>query len=225
MQSPGAQFGLVVLRDLKIAIRRPGEIANPVLFFVLIIAIFPLGLSPEPETLQLLAPGLLWGAALLSSLLALDLLFKGDFEDGSLEQMTLSSQSLPIVVLGKTFAHWLVSGLPLVIVAPALASALFLPSDSWSTLMLTLLFGTPVLSLMGALGAALTTGAGRGSALLSLLILPLATPVLILGSRAVDLAARGEDSSGAVLWLAALLFLVLSVLPLAVAAAVRISLD
>jgi heme exporter protein B len=225
MSGPLSAFGAILRRDLRLAFRRPGEMANPLLFFVLITAIFPLGLSPEPELLRTVAPGILWGAALLSSLLALDLLFRSDFEDGSLEQLVLSAHSLPVIVLGKTLAHWIVSGLPLVLIAPLLASALYLPQEAWGTLMLGLLIGTPTLSLLGAVGAALTTGLGRGSALLSLLVMPLATPVLIFGARSVDLAVQGMDPVGPMYLLAAILFLALSLSPLAIAAAVRISLD
>ena len=225
MSGPLSAFGAILRRDLRLAFRRPGEMANPLLFFVLITAIFPLGLSPEPELLRTVAPGILWGAALLSSLLALDLLFRSDFEDGSLEQLVLSAHSLPVIVLGKTLAHWIVSGLPLVLIAPLLASALYLPPEAWGTLMLGLLIGTPTLSLLGAVGAALTTGLGRGSALLSLLVMPLATPILIIGARSVDLAAQGMDPVGPMYLLAAILFLALSLSPLAIAAAVRISLD
>ncbi len=202
--------------------RRNGQ---SIIVFHLITAIFPLGLSPEPELLRTVAPGILWGAALLSSLLALDLLFGSDYEDGSLEQLVLSGHSLPVLVLAKTMAHWVVSGLPLVVVAPLLASALYLPQEAWGTLMLGLLIGTPTLSLLGAMGAALTTGLGTGSALLSLLVLPLATPILIFGARGVDLAAQGMDPVGPLYLLAAILFLALSLLPMAIAAAVRISLD
>jgi heme exporter protein B len=225
MSGPLSAFGAILRRDLRLAFRRPGEMANPLLFFVLITAIFPLGLSPEPELLRTVAPGILWGAALLSSLLALDLLFRSDFEDGSLEQLVLSAHSLPVIVLGKTLAHWIVSGLPLVLIAPLLASALYLPQEAWGTLMLGLLIGTPTLSLLGAVGAALTTGLGRGSALLSLLVMPLATPILIFGARSVDLAVQGMDPVGPMYLLAAILFLALSLSPLAIAAAVRISLD
>jgi len=225
MSGPLSAFATVFARDLRLAFRRPGEMANPLLFFVLITAIFPLGLSPEPDLLRTIAPGILWGAALLSSLLALDLLFRGDYDDGSLEQLVLSGHSLAVLVLAKTLAHWVVSGLPLVLVAPLLASALYLPSSAWDTLMLGLLIGTPILSLLGAVGAALTTGLGTGSALLSLLIMPLATPVLIFGARGVDLAAQGMDPAGPLYLLAAILFLALSLLPMAIATAVRISLD
>ncbi len=225
MSGPLSAFGAILRRDLRLAFRRPGEMANPLLFFVLITAIFPLGLSPEPELLRTVAPGILWGAALLSSLLALDLLFRSDFEDGSLEQLVLSAHSLPVIVLGKTLAHWIVSGLPLVLIAPLLASALYLPQEAWGTLTLGLLIGTPTLSLLGAVGAALTTGLGRGSALLSLLVMPLATPILIFGARSVDLAVQGMDPVGPMYLLAAILFLALSLSPLAIAAAVRISLD
>jgi heme exporter protein B len=218
-------FGVVLARDLRLAFRRPGEMANPLLFFILITAVFPLGLSPEPELLKTVAPGILWGAALLSSLLALDLLFRSDYDDGSLEQLVLSGHSLPVLVLAKTLAHWVVSGLPLVLVAPLLASALYVPPEAWGTLMLSLLVGTPTLSLLGAIGAALTTGLGTGSALLSLLVLPLATPILIFGARAVDLAGQGMDPTGPIYLLAAILFLALSLLPMAIATAVRISLD
>ncbi|HUO82451.1 MAG TPA: heme exporter protein CcmB [Gammaproteobacteria bacterium] len=216
---------LLLLRDLRLAVRRWGQMATPLMFFAIVATLFPLALSPAMLQLREIAPGVLWVAALLSSLLALDALFRADLEDGSLEQLLLSPQPLPLLLLARTAAHWLMSAVPLIALAPLLAVALHLPAQALVTLMLALALGTPVLSLLGAIGAALTMGLHRGGALLALLVLPLAVPVLIFGARATDLAARGEDPAGPLFLLASLLFLALSLAPIAAAAALRVSLD
>ena len=221
----GQTFFLIVQRDLKLSFRRIGELANPLLFFVIVTTMFPLALSPELSLLRDISAGVLWVAALLSSLLSLDALFRTDSDDGSLEQLVLSPAPLTIIVLGKTCAHWLVSGLPLVLIAPVVASAFSVPNEAMTAIMLSLLLGTPTLSLIGSVGAALTIGLQRGRVLLALLVLPLSIPVLIFGARATDLAIAGEAVRGPLLLLGALLAGAVSLTPLASAAAVRISLD
>ena len=218
-------FGLLLERELKIAFRRWGELLNPLLFFVIVTTLFPLALEPEPELLRSIAAGVVWVAALLSGLLSLEHFVRNDFEDGSLEQLALSGQPLSLLMLAKVAGHWLVSGLPLVLLAPVVAYALKLPAEANGTLMLALLLGTPTLSLVGAVGAALTVSLKRGGVLLSLLFLPLAVPVLILGARTTDLAADGLLVTGPLYLLAALLVVGVTLTPFAVAAAVRISLD
>lgn len=218
-------FLLILKRDLKLAFRRVGELANPLLFFVIVTTMFPLALSPDMSLLRDISAGVLWVAALLSSLLSLDALFRTDSDDGSLEQLVLSPAPLTILVLGKTCAHWLISGLPLVLLAPVVASAFNVPADALAAVMVSLLLGTPTLSLIGCVGAALTIGLKRGSVLLALLVLPLSVPVLIFGARATDLAIAGETIKGPMFLLGALLAGAISLTPLASAAAVRISLD
>lgn len=210
-------------RDLVLAFRRKSELVNPLIFFLIVVTLFPIGVSPEPQFLAQLAPGLLWVAALLSTLLSMESLFKADFEDGSLEQLLLSPQPLFMVVLAKVFAHWLMSGLALTLVAPILAIMLFLPFEGMPGLMLSLLLGTPTLSLIGAIGAALTVGLRRGGVLISLLVLPLYIPVLIFGSSAVQAAITGLPLGGYFALLGALLALALALAPLATGAALRIS--
>jgi heme exporter protein B len=216
---------LVFERDLRLAFRRWQQVTHPVVFFVMVATLFPLALSPEPRLLRTLAPGVVWVAALLSSLLSLESLFRADLEDGSLEQLTLTGQPLAWLLLAKTLAHWWLSGVPLVLAAPLVAGALAAPAGSFGVLMLALFLGSGVLSFLGATGAALTLGSRRGSVLLSLLVLPLAMPVLIFGARATDLAVRGEAAGGPVLLLAAMLILAVTLAPFAIAAAVRISLE
>ncbi len=218
-------FGILLKRDLLLAYRRRSELANPLLFFVMVVSLFPLGVSPESKVLQTLAPGIIWVAALLAALLSLDTLFRSDFEDGSLEQMVLTHHSLPLLVLAKVLAHWLVAGLPLLVIAPFLGVLLFLPTDAMFPLMVTLLLGTPVLSLIGAIGVALTVGLRRGGVLLSLLVLPLYIPVLIFAASAVATAGAGLPIAGQLYFLAALLTLSLTLAPFAAAAALRISLS
>jgi heme exporter protein B len=218
-------FYVILKRDLTLAYRRRTEIANPLLFFLIVVTLFPLGMSPESKSLQALAPGIIWVAALLAAMLSLDTLFRSDFEDGTLEQMTLNAHSLPLLVLAKIFAHWLVSGLPLLLIAPLLAVLLFLPTTAMPTLLISLMLGTPILSLVGAIGVALTVGLRRGGILLSLLVLPLYIPVLIFAAHAVNEAAKGFPVTGQLLLLGALLSLSLTLAPLATAAALRISLN
>ena len=216
---------LVVERDMRLAFRRWEQVTHPVVFFVMVATLFPLALSPEPTLLRSIAPGVVWVGALLSSLLALESLFRADLEDGTLEQLTLSGQPLAWLLLAKTLAHWLLSGVPLVITAPLIATSLAAPAEAVGVLMAALALGTGVLSFIGAVGAALTLGSRRGSVLLSLLVLPLAMPVLIFGARATDQAMRGEVASGPLWLLAAMLILSVTLAPLASAAAVRVSLE
>ena len=221
----GRAAWLVFERDLRLAFRRWEQVTHPVVFFVMIATLFPLALSPESSLLRNIAPGVVWVAALLSSLLALETLLRADLEDGTLEQLTLSGQPLGWLLFAKTLAHWVLSGLPLVLAAPLVATALAAPGDSIGVLMLALFLGTGVLSFIGAVGAALTLGTRRGSVLLSLLVLPLAMPVLIFGARATDLAMRGESAGGALLLLGAMLTLSVTLAPIAASTAVRISLE
>lgn len=223
--SLAAAFKTTVTKELRLVFRHWGQAANPLLFFIIVTTLFPLGISPEPSLLRDISAGVIWVAALLSSLLALNALFRSDMEDGSMEQLVLSPQPLSLIVLAKTAAHWLVSGLPLVLLAPLVAASLKVPAEAIGTLVLALLLGTPTLSLIGAVGAALTVGLKRSSALLALLVLPLFVPVLIIGSHATDMAIVGEDPGGALNWLAAMMMLALSLTPFATAAAIRISLD
>lgn len=210
-------------RDLLLAWKRPGDILNPLFFFAMVCTLFPLAVGPSEAQLQFSGPGVLWVAALLAMLLSLNSLFLADYEDGSLEQLLTSQQPLVLLALGKTIAHWLTTGLPLVIISPLLAMTFKLPTDTVGVLMLTLFFGTISLSLLGSVGAALTVGLNRGTALLSLLILPLAMPVLIFGSRTVSLAAAGDVYSSGAYALAAYAVAALSLAPYATAAALRIS--
>lgn len=220
-----AAFKTTVTKELRLVFRHWGQAANPLVFFIIVTTLFPLGISPEPSLLRDISAGVIWVAALLSSLLALNALFRSDMEDGSMEQLVLSPQPLSLIVLAKTAAHWLVSGLPLVLLAPLVAASLKVPAEAIGTLVLALLLGTPTLSLIGAVGAALTVGLKRSSALLALLVLPLFVPVLIIGSHATDMAIVGVDPGRALNWLAAMMMLALSLTPFATAAAIRISLD
>ncbi|ARJ42899.1 heme exporter protein CcmB [Pantoea alhagi] len=214
----------VISRELRIAFRSGAEIINPLWFFLIVITLFPLGIGPEPQLLARIAPGVAWVAALLSSLLALERLFRDDFNDGSLEQLLLLPSPLPVTVLGKVIAHWLITGLPLLLLSPLAALLLSLDFNGWRALALTLLLGTPVLSLLGAIGVALTVGLRRGGVLLSLLVLPLAVPVLIFASAAIDAASMGLPISGYLAILGAMLAASLCLAPFATAAALRISL-
>ncbi len=216
-------FTLLLVRESRLLCRRPAELANPLVFFALVIALFPLAVGPESQQLRELSPGLLWVAALLAVLLSLDGLFRGDFEDGSLEQWLVSSQPLSLLVLAKVAAHWLFSGLALVLLSPLLALMLGLPLQSLGVLLLSLLLGTPVLSLLGAVGAALTVGLKRGGLLLALLILPLYIPVLILGTGAQQASLQGLPAAGQLLWLASLTALAVTLCPFAIAAGLKIS--
>jgi len=216
-------FMLTFKRDLVLAYRRKSELVNPLIFFLIVASLFPIGVSPEPNFLSQLAPGLVWVAALLATLLSMESLFKSDYEDGSLEQLLLSPQPIFLVVLSKVAAHWLLSGLALTVVAPLLGVMLFLPAEGMPGLMLSLLLGTPTLSLIGAIGAALTVGLRRGGVLISLLVLPLYIPVLIFGSSAVQAAVTGLPLDGYLALLGAMLALALALAPIAAGAALRIS--
>ena len=218
-----AVFALVVKRDLTIAFRHRDDIFNPLLFFIIVVTLFPLGIGPESNTLTRIAPGIIWVAALLSTLLSLDRLFKSDHLDGSLEQMLLSPQPVFILVLAKVFAHWLITGLPLILVAPLLAVLLHMHELSYGALILTLLIGTPVLSLLGAVGVALTVGIKKGGVLLSLLVLPLFIPVLIFATSAIDAAAMNFPYSGQLAIIASLFFGSLTLAPFAIGAALKVS--
>lgn len=219
----GALFFAALKRDLLLSMRRKSELVNPLIFFLMVITLFPLGVSPESGFLSQLAPGVLWVAALLATLLSMDSLFRTDFEDGSLEQLLLSPQPLFVVVLAKVVAHWMLTGLALTLVAPVIAVMLFLPPQGMPGLMLSLLLGTPTLSVVGAIGAALTVGLRRGGVLISLLVLPLYIPVLIFGSGAVQAAVTGLPLGGYLALLGALLALGFTLAPLAIGAALRIS--
>lgn len=222
---PGIFTGMlaVIRRDLLLAWKRPGDMLNPLFFFAMVSTLFPLGTGPSAEQLEFSGPGVLWVAALLAMMVSLNTLFLQDHEDGSLDQLLVSPQPLPALALGKTIAHWLTSGLPLVLVTPIVAVAYRMTVDVIGVLLLTLALGTVSLSLLGAVGAALTVGLHRATALLSLLILPLAMPILIVGAGAVSLAASGEGLSGGVYFLAAYAIGALSLAPFATAAALRIS--
>jgi len=216
-------FTAVVKRDLLLAYKRPGDMLNPLFFFAMVSTLFPLAIGPAGDQLKLLGPGVVWVAALLSVLLSLNSLYLSDFEDGSLDQLILSPQPLPLISLGKTVAHWLVSGFPLVLVSPLIAITYQMPTETIGVMVVTLTLGTISLSLLGSVGAALTVGLSRGNALLSLLVLPLAMPVLIFGARTVALAAADDAVSAGVYFLAAYCMLALSFAPFAAAAALKIS--
>ena len=213
----------LVWRDLLLALRRRSDVATALLFFIIVASLFPLGIGAEPNLLRAIAPGVIWVAALLSSMLSLGRLFAGDYADGTLEQLMLGAAPLGIVVAAKSFAHWVVSGLPLVLIAPLIALQYDVAAPLYGVLALSLLLGTPVLSIIGAIGAALTLGLRGGGVLLSLLVLPLYVPVLILGAGAVDMAAAGLSPAGQLELLAAMLIVAAAFAPWAVAAALRIS--
>ncbi len=218
-------LGHIVTRDVLLAMRRRADVATTLFFFVIVASLFPLGVGPEPKLLRAMAPGILWVAALLASMLSLGRLFDADYADGSLEQLMLAPEPLAMVVIGKVMAHWLISGLPLVLIAPVIALQFDLPTGSLGTLFLALLLGTPLLSLIGAIGAALTVGVRGGGVLVSLLVLPLYVPVLVFGAGAVDASTTGMDASGHLSILGALLLLGMVLAPWATAAALRISLE
>lgn len=222
---PGLARGLaaVVRRDLLLALKRPGDVLNPLFFFAIAGTLFPLAIGPDADQLRAIGPGVLWVAALLAAMLSLNTLFLGDYDDGSLEQMLLSPLPLPLIALGKTLAHWLLGGVPLVVVSPLMAMSYELPAAGMLAMLVTLTLGTLSLSLLGAVGAALVVGLNRGSALLSLLVLPLSMPVLIFGARTVSLAAAGDSTAAGTYFLAAYCMLALTLAPFATALALKIS--
>lgn len=218
-------FRWIVTRDLTLAWRRRADVLSTLFFFVMVVSLFPLGIGPEMQLLRSIAPGIVWVAALLASMLSLGRLFANDYQDGTLEQMLLTPQPLYLVVLGKVLAHWLVAEVPLVFVAPILGLQFDLNKEALFVLFISLLIGTPVLSLIGSIGAALTLGLRGGGVLLALLILPLYVPVLIFGAGAVDAGIHGTDPTAHLYLLGAVLVLSLVFAPWASAAALRISLE
>jgi heme exporter protein B len=215
----------VARRDLLLARRRRVEALLPLGFFIVAAGLFPIGVGPEPQTLRQIAPGVVWVCALLAAMLSVTQMFASDHQDGSLEQMLLASQPLLVIVGGKVLAHWLTSGVPLVLAAPLIGVLFDMNAQAIGTLALTLLLGTPILSLLGAVGAALTLGLRSGAALVFLLVLPLTVPALIFGTGAVAAVDNGLSAQAHVSLLGALLIFTLLGAPLATAAALRISLD
>jgi len=215
----------LVRRDLRLALRQGGDAAMVVAFFLLAVILFPLGVGPEPEILQRIAAGIIWVTALLAALLSLERLFQADYEDGSLDLLALMPLPLEAQVLAKALAHWLTTGLPLTIIAPVLGLLLHLDASGYGALVLGMALGTPSLSLIGAIGAALTLGARRGGVLLSLLVLPLYIPVLIFGVGAAEAAIAGLDARPHLLLLLALLLAAIPLTPVAAAAALRQALE
>jgi len=218
-------FAAIVARDVRLAFRRGGEAALTVMFFLIAVALFPLGIGPEPAILARIAPGVLWVAALLAATLSLDRLFRADHEDGSLDLLAVAPLPLELTVLAKALAHWLTTGLPLTVAAPILALLLQLDVTTWPVVIAAMALGTPTLSLVGAIGASLTLGARRGGVLASLLVLPLFIPVLIFGSSAIDAALAGLEPGPPLLILGAFLLAALPLAPFATAAALRLALD
>jgi heme exporter protein B len=216
---------LVAMRDLRLAFRKPSQLLQPLMFFMIVATLFPLSLTPEMSRLRDAAPGVLWVGALLSSLLALEFLFREDAMDGTLEQFALSGQSLTWMLFAKTCTHWLITGVPLALIAPVAAAALGVPGEAMPGVVASLALGSFALSLVGAVGAGLTLGARRGGVLLSLLTLPLAVPILIFGARATELAITGGNLAPPLYLLGAIAVLGVTLAPLAAAAAVRIGLE
>ncbi len=216
---------LVIRRDLLLAMRRRADVLTTLIFFVMVVSLFPLGIGPELDLLRQMAPGVVWVAALLASMLSLGRMFSADYLDGTLEQMMLVPQSLSMLVLGKILAHWMVSGLPLVLMAPVLGLQFDMSAEALWVLILGLLLGTPILSMIGAVGAALTLGLRGGGVLVSLLVLPLCIPVLIFGAGAVEAVASGMNVASHLSLLGALLVLALVFTPWVTAQALRISME
>ena len=218
-------FSQIIKRELRIAMRKQAEILNPLWFFLIVITLFPLVIGPDPVLLSKIAPGIAWVAALLSALLSFERLFRDDFVDGSLEQLMLTAQPLALTALAKVIAHWLLTGLPLILLSPIAALLLSLEVRIWWALVLTLLIGTPILSCIGAIGVALTVGLRKGGVLLSLLVLPLFIPVLIFSASVLDAATLNLPYNGQLAILGAILAASATLAPFAVATSLRISLD
>lgn len=216
-------FMQIIAKELKGAFRQQSEILNPIWFFVIVVTLFPLAVGTESELLKRIAPAIIWVAALLAALLSFERLFKDDFIDGTLEQLMLSPYPLAWLVCGKVFAHWLLTGLPIIFVSPLLAMFLYFDTDTYIALFLTLLIGTPILSLLGAIGVALTVGLRKGGVLLSLIMLPLSVPILIFSTMAIDAAAYGQSYLGLLALLGAMLVASITLAPFAIAAALRVS--
>lgn len=218
-------MGMIIRRELLIAFRRQADIFNPLWFFIIVMTLFPLSIGPEPALLARIAAGIVWVAALLSALLSLERLFRDDFQDGSLEQMMLIPVPLPIVVISKVVAHWLLTGLPLILISPLLAVLLSLDFNTWLAVVLTLFIGTPTLSFIGAIGVALTVGLQKGGVLLSLLVLPLYIPILIFATSAIDAASLGMLYNGQLAVLGAMFMGAITLTPFAISAALRVSVN
>ncbi|TEW56723.1 heme exporter protein CcmB [Psychromonas sp. RZ22] len=216
-------FAQIVRKELLGAFRQQSDILNPIWFFVIVVTLFPLGIGTDPVLLARIAPGIIWVAALLAALLSFERLFKDDFIDGSLEQMMLAPYPLAWLVSAKVFAHWLLTGLPILLVSPLLAIFLSLEANTFWALFLTLLIGTPILSLLGAIGVALTIGLRKGGVLLSLIMLPLSIPILIFSTMAIDAAAYGQSYIGMLALLGAMLVGAITLAPFAIAASLRVS--
>lgn len=215
----------LILRDLRVAMRQRSDLLNPIIFLLVVVTLFPLGVGPEPNTLARIAPGVIWVSALLSALLGLERLFRDDFRDGALEQMLLMPLAVEWAVAAKILVHWLLTAVPLLLLAPLLALLLNLPSEAWGALWLSLLLGTPVLSSIGAVGVALTVSLNKGGALLSLLLLPLLIPLLIFATAAVETAANGLSPAGPLALMGAITVLAAVLSPYAVHAALRVSVN
>ncbi|ORT49371.1 heme ABC transporter permease [Vibrio sp. qd031] len=215
----------IIRRELLIAYRRQADVLNPLWFFIIVITLFPLSIGPEPNLLARIAPGIVWVAALLSALLSLERLFRDDYNDGALEQMMLMPIPLPLVAMSKVLAHWLLTGLPLIIISPLLAVLLSLSFDTWLAVVVTLLLGTPTLSFIGAIGVALTVGLQKGGVLLSLLVLPLYVPILIFATSAIDAATLGMAYNGQAAVLGAFLVGAMTLTPFAISASLRVSVN
>ncbi len=218
-------LGLVIRRDLLLAMRRRADVLTTLIFFVMVVSLFPLGVGPEPDMLRRMASGVLWVAALLASMLSLPRMFSADYLDGTLEQMMLAPQSLTMMVLGKIIAHWMLSGLPLVLIAPVLGLQFDMPAQALWILVIALLLGTPVLSMIGAIGAALTLGLRGGGVLVSLLVLPLCIPILIFGAGAVEAVNSGLGATSNLSLLGAVFLFALVFTPFVAAHALRISME
>lgn len=225
MLSYRQSFTATLKRDLKLALRQPVDVVNPLFFFVLVIVLFPIGIGPEPNLLQRISPGAIWVAALLSVLLGAEKLFKEDHADGTMEQVLLSPVPMSLYVLAKVTAHWLLSGLPLMLISPLLAAFLNINAAGLQAVLLTLLVATPLLSIIAAIGAALTVGLQKGGVLISLLVLPLNIPVLIFASSAVDIAIAGYEYQGQLAILAAMLVLALMAGPKTISSALKVSVN
>lgn len=221
----GGFYGALFRRQLVLALRRPVQLLNPLLFFALVVLLFPLGLGPAPATLAEFAGGILWIVALLANMLGVETLYRGDFDDGSLDQMLLAPQPLFFIVLPGLLVHWLLSGALLAVLSPLFALMLGLPGVAMLSLMLSLLLGSAVMSVLGAVGAALTVGLRRGGMLIVLLVTPFYVPVLIFGAAAVQAAVDGRDSGPYLAMLGAMLCLAVALGPAAIAASLRISVD
>ncbi len=218
-------FLAIMNRDLRLSLRSGVDSAQPLIFFVIALSLFPLGVGPSPEILERIGVGVIWVLALLAVMLSLDRLFQADAEDGTLEQLVLADLPLELIVLAKCLAHWLMSGLMLVLASPLLALLLYQPAETVSILALALLLGTPVLTLIGSVGAALLIGARRGGVLIALLVLPLYVPILIFGVSAVEAEVMGLGGSAQLLILGAILLTALALTPFAAAAALRLSME